>query len=170
MISLFLKRCLQLIPTMIVISIISFMIVHIIPGDPVEIMMGTNVDRQNIEIERERLGLNDPLIEQYFRFVGNAVQGDLGTSIVMKRSVSEEIVRRFQPTIILAIGSTVFAAFFGVVLGVIAAINKDKKNRPVNTYIITTQCFCTIVFLCVDADARILSLRRVVTKLWFWYC
>lgn len=119
------KRLLQLIPTLFIISIISFMIVHIIPGDPVEIMLGTNVDRKNVVIEKERLGLNDPLPEQYFRFVGKALKGDLGESIVMKRPVANEIMRRFKPTIILALGSTAFAAFFGIILGVISSVNKD---------------------------------------------
>lgn len=126
MIKLLFKRCLQLIPTVFVLSVIAFSIVHVIPGDPVEIMLGTTVDRSNIEAERERLGLNDPLYEQYGRFVVNAVSGDLGTSIVTKQAVSSEIIRRFQPTIILAVGSTLFATVVGIVLGVVSALNKDK--------------------------------------------
>lgn len=125
MIKVLFKRLLQLIPTVFVLSILAFSIVHVIPGDPVEIMLGTSVDRSNIEVERERLGLNKPLIEQYSTFIVNALHGDLGNSIVSKKSVSAEIMKRFKPTIILAIGSTIIATVLGVFLGVIAAVKKD---------------------------------------------
>ena len=63
------KRLLQLIPTLFALTFIIFFMVRLIPGDPVEIMLGTSVDRSHIEVERERLGLNDPLPEQYVNFV-----------------------------------------------------------------------------------------------------
>ena len=67
------KRILQMIPMLLILSLIVFLMVRMIPGDPVDIMLGFDVPKDTKEYERERLGLNDPLYEQYFRFVGNAL-------------------------------------------------------------------------------------------------
>lgn len=68
-----------------ILSLIVFMMVRLIPGDPVDMMLGMDIPKDTKEYERERLGLNDPLYIQYFRFVGNALHGDLGTSIWARR-------------------------------------------------------------------------------------
>ena len=77
-----------------------------IPGDPVDIMLGFDVPKDTKEFERERLGLNDPLYEQYFRFVGNALKGDLGTSIFSGEPVIKELAKRFPKTLVLAVASS----------------------------------------------------------------
>ncbi len=66
------KRILQVIPMLFILSLIVFMMVRLIPGDPVDMMLGMDIPKDTKEYERERLGLNDPLYIQYFRFVGNA--------------------------------------------------------------------------------------------------
>ena len=126
MIKYTIKRLLQLIPTLFALTFIIFFMVRLIPGDPVEIMLGTSVDRSHIEVERERLGLNDPLPEQYVNFVVDALHGDLGTSIVSGKDVGAEIKKRFVPTFILALGGTLVAAVIGVIFGIIAATHHNK--------------------------------------------
>ena len=90
------KRILQVIPMLFILSLIVFMMVRLIPGDPVDMMLGMDIPKDTKEYERERLGLNDPLYIQYFRFVGNALHGDLGTSIFSGKPVVEELAKRFK--------------------------------------------------------------------------
>ena len=120
------KRLLQTILMLLVLSFVVFFMVRLIPGDPVEIMLGTNVPKDTLELERERLGLNDPLLVQYGNFLRNALKGDLGTSIFSNKPVLEELAQRFPRTLILAVGGTVIAAVVGVVLGIISAVHQSK--------------------------------------------
>lgn len=120
------KRILQVIPMLFILSLIVFMMVRLIPGDPVDMMLGMDIPKDTKEYERERLGLNDPLYIQYFRFVGNALHGDLGTSIFSGKPVVEELAKRFPKTLTLAVGGTLFGAAVGVLLGIIAAIHRNK--------------------------------------------
>lgn len=120
------KRLLQIIPLLFVLSVIVFLMVRFIPGDPVDIMLGYDVPKETKEIERERLGLNDPLHEQYFRFLNDALHGDLGTSIATGKPVIQELADRFPKTLILAVGGTLVGAVIGIVLGIIAAIKRNK--------------------------------------------
>lgn len=99
------KRILQVIPMLFILSLIVFMMVRLIPGDPVDMMLGMDIPKDTKEYERERLGLNDPLYIQYFRFVGNALHGDLGTSIFSGKPVVEELAKRFPKTLTLAVAA-----------------------------------------------------------------
>ncbi|MDO4321094.1 MAG: ABC transporter permease [Lachnospiraceae bacterium] len=120
------KRILQMIPMMLILSLIVFLMVRLIPGDPVDLMLGLDVPKDTKEYEREKLGLNDPLPEQYLRFVGNALKGDLGTSIFSGEPVVDELAKRFPKTLTLAVGGTLFGALLGIILGIIAAIHRNK--------------------------------------------
>lgn len=126
MLKYFFKRILQMIPLLFALSIIVFFLVRLIPGDPVSAMIGPGIPPDNIEFERERLGLNDPIIVQYGRFLANLFKGDLGKSIVTKRPVLYEIGHRLPTTLILAVGGTVISTLLGVLLGIIAAIKHNK--------------------------------------------
>lgn len=121
-----LKRILQLIPMLLVLSIIVFLMVRMIPGDPVKNMLGLDVPQEMVEIERERLGLNDPYIVQYGRFLNELLHGDLGTSIVTGNPVSQELADRYPNTLILAAGGIVVAAVVGVLVGIVAAVHHNK--------------------------------------------
>lgn len=121
-----LKRILQLIPMLLVLSIIVFLMVRMIPGDPVKNMLGIDVPQEMVEIERERLGLNDPYIVQYGRFLNELLHGDLGTSIVTGNPVSQELADRYPNTLILAAGGIVVAAVVGVLVGIVAAVHHNK--------------------------------------------
>jgi ABC-type dipeptide/oligopeptide/nickel transport system permease component len=120
------KRILQTIPMLIFLSMIVFGMVRLIPGDPVKIMIGTDVSSSSYQIEREKLGLNDPIPVQYIKWVTRLFKGDLGTSIFTKRPVIEEIANRYKPTAILALGGTILSSVVGIIFGVLAAIRHNK--------------------------------------------
>ena len=121
-----LKRLLQLIPMLLILSLIVFFMVRMIPGDPVKNMLGIDVPQEMVEVERERLGLNDPLPQQYLRFMKELFHGDLGTSIVTGKPVWEELMSRYPNTLILAFGGIVVAAIGGILVGILAAVFHNK--------------------------------------------
>lgn len=121
-----LKRLLQLIPMLLILSLIVFFMVRMIPGDPVKNMLGIDVPQEMVEVERERLGLNDPLPQQYIRFMKELFHGDLGTSIVTGKPVWDELMSRYPNTLILAFGGIVVAAIGGILVGILAAVFHNK--------------------------------------------
>lgn len=116
------RRLLQTIPVLIGVTILVFSLMHLVPGDAAKIVAGEGASEQTVENIRERLGLNDPLYVQYGTFVGNAVQGDLGSSIRSGRPVMDEISSRFWITFELAFYSTIVAVFLGLIAGIISAV------------------------------------------------
>ncbi|KGR77914.1 nickel ABC transporter permease [Ureibacillus manganicus] len=125
MLTFLIRRFLQIIPVMIGVTLAVFLLMHLIPGDPAQIMAGEKADEAQVEQMRENLGLNDPLHEQYLRYVGNAIQGDLGTSIRTNRPVVNEIFdSRIWITMELAFWGTVLAVVFGLIAGIISATRK----------------------------------------------
>jgi peptide/nickel transport system permease protein len=116
-----LRRLLLTIPILIGVSIIAFVFVRALPGDPADALLGergTEADRQRI---REELGLNEPIYVQYFRYMENLVGGDLGTSVRTRRPVTEELGQRFPATFELSMAAMAFAIIVGLPLGFIAA-------------------------------------------------
>lgn len=122
------KRILQLIPVMFVISVVVFLMLHMIPGDPVKNMMGLEASKEAVEAERERLGLNDPLPTQYKRFATGVLKGDLGTSIYTKKPIAEEILSKYPYTFKLALGGSIFATLVGVTVGIVSAVKRNKAT------------------------------------------
>ncbi|EIJ72246.1 dipeptide ABC transporter, permease protein DppC domain protein [Fusobacterium necrophorum subsp. funduliforme ATCC 51357] len=94
-----LRRLLLLIPVLLGISLLVFAIMYVTPGDPAQLMLGENAPKAAVEALREKMGLNDPFIVQYFRFVGRAVTGDFGRSYTTGREVFAEIFSRFPNTL-----------------------------------------------------------------------
>ena len=111
---------------LLVLSLIVFLMVRMIPGDPVKNMLGIDVPQEMVEIERERLGLNDPYPVQYIRFLGELLRGDLGTSIVTGNPVAEELASRYPNTLILAAGGIVVASIVGILFGILAAVFHNR--------------------------------------------
>lgn len=121
------RRIFQTIPVMFGVTLAVFLMMHLIPGDPAQIMAGESANQEQVEMMREKLGLNDPLYTQYFRYVANAVKGDLGTSIRTNRSVTQEIFdSRFWITVQLAIIGTIIAVVGGLIAGIISATRKGS--------------------------------------------
>jgi len=122
-----LRRILTTIPIIVIISILVFSMAHLVPGDPVKIMLGMRASAERVELVREQLGLNDPIIIQYGRFIGNAIQGDLGRSIRSGRKVFDEIFTRFPNTLELTVFGLLLAIVIGVVAGTCSATAKSPK-------------------------------------------
>ncbi|QCJ44470.1 glutathione ABC transporter permease GsiC [Bacillus sp. S3] len=121
-----LKRLLGIIPILVIVSIFIFMFVHMIPGDPARLVAGPDAGPKDVELVRQQLGLDKPITTQYFTYIGNLFQGDLGVSMKTKRPVYDEIAQRFMPTFWLTVWSMVWAILFGLLIGVISATKRNK--------------------------------------------
>ncbi len=119
-----LRRLLALIPILLGVSLITFLSIHITPGDPVNQILADNSNREAAERLREHLGLNDPLPVQYVRWLSGAVQGDFGRSLLTNAKVTDEILDRFPSTIELAVAGLVVSIALGMPLGLLAAVSK----------------------------------------------
>jgi len=114
------KRLLQIIPVILGVTIIAFTLIHIAPGDPARNMLGQHASQQEIDEIRTKYGLDQPLYVQYFIWLGDVLQGDLGRSILSHEQVTIEIASRFPNTIELAIAAMLFAILIGVIAGIIS--------------------------------------------------
>ncbi|MEY9970491.1 peptide/nickel transport system permease protein [Lysinibacillus sp. RC46] len=121
MLNFILKRILSLIPVLFVVSVVVFLLVHITPGDPASVMLGPEASPQDVAKLQEELGLNRPILEQYVTWVGAIVNGDLGTSLFMKKPVLTAFFEHLGPTLSLAIMAQLFAIVLAIPLGVLSA-------------------------------------------------
>jgi ABC-type dipeptide/oligopeptide/nickel transport system permease component len=123
-------RLLQLVPVLLIISVIVFAIMRVLPGDPAQLMLagaeGGAVTPERLAELREQMGLNEPAYIQYLRFLGHALIGDFGNSIRFRSSVSELILDRFGSTLSLAIVGLLVAILIGLPLGMIAAVRQNS--------------------------------------------
>ena len=121
MIKYILKRVISVIPVLIAVSILVFMMVHIMPGDPAELLAGDMATEEDIARIREKYGYDQPLYVQYLKYVGNLLKGDLGTSTKTHRAVAADLAVRFPNTLKLALVATALASVFGIAFGLISA-------------------------------------------------
>ena len=126
MINYIIKRLLALIPILIGVAVIVFLIVHLIPGDPAQTMLGERASDEALAKLREDMGLNDPLPVQFWRYVKDLLRGDLGRSIMSNNPVSSELAQRFPATLELSFFAMMFAVFVGVPAGIFASINQNS--------------------------------------------
>ncbi|TRY44373.1 ABC transporter permease [Geobacillus sp. LEMMJ02] len=120
------RRFFQLILLLIGISFLVFTSMYIAPGDPATIIAGPTASQSDIDAIREDLGLNDPFLVQYGRYISGVLHGDLGYSYQTKQPVWEAIMTRFPNTLKLAIASIIVAVIIGVVAGIISAIRQNS--------------------------------------------
>ncbi|MEN0107909.1 MAG: ABC transporter permease subunit [Pseudomonas sp.] len=121
------RRLGLLIPTFFGITLLTFSLIRLIPGDPVEVMMGERrVDPQMHAEALERLGLNKPLYEQYLNYIGDLAQGNLGESLRTRESVWHEFLTLFPATLELSLAALLFAGTLGLLAGVIAALKRGS--------------------------------------------
>jgi peptide/nickel transport system permease protein len=111
----------MLIPVILGVTFIVFSIMYMTPGDPAQMMLGESAPKEAVEALREEMGLNDPFLVQYFRFVGNAARGNFGRSYISKREVFTEIISRFPATLQLASLGVLIAIVIGIPVGIISA-------------------------------------------------
>ncbi|HEV2094295.1 MAG TPA: ABC transporter permease [Rubrobacter sp.] len=118
------RRILQLIPVLLGVSVIVFVMVRAIPGDPAQILLGQAATPGQVADVRERLGLDQPLPIQYLVFIKGALTGDLGDSLVVGQPVTTVLLDRFPATLELTLAALLFAVAVGVPVGVIAAVRQ----------------------------------------------
>ncbi len=124
------RRLLQSVPTVLIVSIVVFLMMHLAPGDPVRMMSDRTATPEDIENLRRHLGLDEPLHVQYSKWLGRVLQGDLGTSLRSRVPISDEISRRLPRTLALTVASLSYSVFFGVVAGVVCSV---RSGSPLDT-------------------------------------
>ncbi len=102
-----------------------FLLIHLVPGDPVQAMLGEAAQPADLESLREALGLNQPLLTQWWLYITNLLQGDLGNSLYSKEPIIDILIERFPATLELAFAGLLVAVLLALPLGSIAALRKD---------------------------------------------
>ncbi|WP_312500648.1 ABC transporter permease [Lacrimispora sp.] len=118
------KRLLMLIPVIIGVTFIVFFILNLSPGDPAAIILGDQASAEALAMKREELGLNDPLLIRYGRYLVKMLHGDLGTSYKNSLSVWDQVISRFPNTAMLAVAAILVALAIGIPVGIISAKNQ----------------------------------------------
>lgn len=121
-----LKRILIAVPVLAGVVLIIFVMLRIVPGDPVTTMMGEHVNLAVIDKISKEMGLDQPMIVQFFKYVGNALRGDFGTSYRLNRNVTQIILDAFPNTVKLSVLAAIVAWMIGITAGIVAAIQKNK--------------------------------------------
>jgi peptide/nickel transport system permease protein len=121
-----LRRCIQLIPVLFGVSLISFSVLHLIPGDPATVIAGIDARPEELAVIRAEFGLNDPLPVQYVAYVARAARGDLGISIRSRDPVLNTLSARLQFTVQLTAFATIISAIVGILLGILAAVHQNS--------------------------------------------
>lgn len=120
------KRILITIPMILIIILIIFLLLQVLPGNPIRVMMGEKASDAVIARATEQMGLNDPVLVRFARYVLNALRGDLGTSYKLNREITDLISSAFPQTVKLAITSALVAWIIGIPAGIVSAIKKDS--------------------------------------------
>lgn len=131
------RRILISIPVLFGITIIIFALLQLAPGDPVSGMIDPtigNFDAARIEVERDKLGLNEPLVVQYFFWLGRVLKGDLGYSLITQKPVAELIAVRLWPTLKITISALVLSSIVGIVVGIISAVKQYSLIDYISTF------------------------------------
>ena len=116
-----LRRLLALLPVALVVATVAFILIHLAPGDPASVIAGPDASRADVERIEKQLGLDAPMPVQLVRWFGRLVQGDLGQSIFLRKPVTEAILDRVEPTLLLTLFAIVISIMIGVPAGVISA-------------------------------------------------
>jgi peptide/nickel transport system permease protein len=120
-------RLLTAIPTIVGLSLLVFLMVHLLPGDAVDVMLTQQgATAEQLKQLKAQLGLDDPLWEQYGRFAGDALRGDLGRSLFSHQPVVDQILEQFPATIQLTLAGMALALLFGIPLGMLAAVKQNS--------------------------------------------
>jgi peptide/nickel transport system permease protein len=128
-----LRRLLLLVPVLLGVSVVVFLVLHLSPGDPAEIMLGSQASQEDVARLRASLGLDEPLPAQYVRWMGHVLQGDLGRSIRMRQPVLGEVLIRFRATLLLTATALLLSTVGGVTLGVLSASRPNSMVDRLST-------------------------------------
>ena len=130
------NRLLSAIPVVIGITIIVFLIISLIPGDPATAILGSYATPENVAKINKDLGLDKSLPERYLIWLGNIIQGDFGRSFSLNRPVIDEVMERFNATLILSGTAFVLCSFFGILVGTISAARQYTLTDKFITFIV----------------------------------
>ncbi len=128
-----LQRLVSAVPVVLGISIIVFLIISLIPGDPATAILGSFATPDNVAKLNKDLGLDKSLFERYFIWLGNLLQGDFGRSYSLNRPVLDEILERFNATLILSGTAFILCSFFGIIIGTISAARQYTVTDKIIT-------------------------------------
>jgi peptide/nickel transport system permease protein len=123
------RRLLHTVPVIVGITLASFVLIHLVPGDPIRIMLGGKATKEHVAEVSHTLKLDRPLPLQYLTFVGGATHGDLGESIILQRPVSGIVSERIGPSMFLLAYATLIGVVLALPLGIVSAL---RRNRPVD--------------------------------------
>ncbi len=119
------------------ISVFSFSLVHLLPGDPAVLALGSEATKEQIRNFREEFHLNEPVVKQYVIWIKNALHGDFGISIAYKRSVISCLSERLPRTIAIGLPALIISSILGILFGIISAVNRGKFIDKMITFIVT---------------------------------
>ncbi|WP_042474479.1 nickel ABC transporter permease [Bacillus ndiopicus] len=120
------RRVIEIIPILIIVSMLTFLFIHLIPGDPARLVAGKDATMEEVENVRHELGLDKPIVVQYVDYMKKLVTGDLGTSLTTSLPVIDMFKSRFMPSIYLTFLSMIWATIIGLLIGVVSAVFKNK--------------------------------------------
>ncbi len=131
-----LKRLLAIVPILIGLTVIVFAIMALIPGDPATAILGSYATPENVEKLNRSLGLDKSVFEQYFIWLGNLLQGDLGRSYSLNRPVLDEVLERFSATLILAGAALLLCTVWGLLIGIWTAARQYGWTDKILTFVV----------------------------------
>lgn len=136
MFSYIVKRLLAVVPVLFGLTLIAFAIMAAIPGDPATAILGSYATPENVEKLNRDLGLDKPLPQQYVIWLGNILEGDFGRSYTLNRPVIDEVLERFNATLILAGAAMLLCSFFGLIAGIVSAVRQFGWADRLITFVV----------------------------------
>jgi peptide/nickel transport system permease protein len=125
MIEFIVRRFLLMIPIMLMVGVICFLFMRIIPGNPAELMLGSEADATAVAELTRKMGYDEPVYVQFIKWFSMVIRGDFGNSIYSRKPVISIIARRSEASLIIALGATVLYTFFGILVGIISAVKRN---------------------------------------------
>ena len=162
MLSYILKRIFSAIPVLLGVTLIVYFIISLIPGDPATAILGSFATPENVKILNSQLGLDKPIWQRYFIWLYNILQGDFGRSFSLNRPVIDEILERFNATIILSGTSFVICSILGILFGILSAAYQYSFIDKIITFIVLVGISIPSFFL-----GMMLILYFAVSLRWF---
>lgn len=131
------RRLLMLIPTILLATFVVFGLLQLIPGDPALVIAGEYATEERLVAIREQLGVNDPFLVQYWNWLSGVLSGDLGTSIINRGDIAEQVMRRMPATLLIVGGALLVSVVVGIPMGVAAAKRAGTRGDSVITGVST---------------------------------
>ena len=152
LVRLIVRRLIFLVFVLFGLSLITFGLSHIIPGDPARLMAGPRASKSAVDKIREQYGLNDPVPQQYIHYLQGLTRGDFGTSFTTRRPVSEDLKRYLPATLELGLIAFILSTVIGIPLGVISSVKRDKLPDHVARFISISGLALPVFWLAIMAQ------------------